>query len=193
MLLTDIEQAQGLRLQDLQLAFEHAPVGLCVLRERIIQCCNQSFALMFGYDMAELHLQSMAMLYPSDAEFLHIGHRGRVSMLDSGHYADERIMRRKDGHLFWCHSSGAALNREDPYGCAVWMFEDISERRPVIPELTGREREIAQFLLDGKTSKQIAGELGISHRTIEAHRTRLMRKLKAKTPTEMVSRLARQA
>jgi DNA-binding CsgD family transcriptional regulator len=73
------------------------------------------------------------------------------------------------------------------------MFEDISERRPVIPALTGREREIAQLLLDGKTSKQMACELGISHRTIESYRTRLMRKLNAKTPTEVVSRLARQA
>lgn len=182
----------GLSERDWRLAFEHAPVGLCVLRERIIQCCNEAFAKMFGYELDELHLQSMSILYPSDAEFEHIGQRGRMTMLDCGRYADERIMRRKDGHLFWCHSSGSALSRDDPYGCAVWMFEDISQRRPLCTELTGREREIAQLLLDGKTSKQMAHTLGISHRTIEAHRTRLMRKLNAKTPTEMVSRLARQ-
>jgi DNA-binding NarL/FixJ family response regulator len=57
-------------------------------------------------------------------------------------------------------------------------------------EFTTREREIAQFLVTGKTSKDIARQLGISHRTIEAHRARLMKKLNASTPGEMIARLA---
>jgi PAS domain S-box-containing protein len=177
---------------DFRLAFDHAPVGLCVLRDRVIQCCNRAFAQMFGYTVEDLQSQSMAMLYPSMGEFVHIGQRSFQTMLGSGSYTDERIMKHRDGHLFWCHSSGHAMNRDAPFGCTVWMFEDISARRPVTSHLTEREREIVQFLVDGKTSKEIAGELGISHRTIEAHRTRLMRKLKVKTPAEMVSRLARQ-
>ena len=76
------------------------------------------------------------------------------------------------------------------FGCAVWMFEDISARRPVTTPLTVREREIAQLLVEGKTSKHIARALGVSPRTIDAHRARLLRKLKVSTPTEMVARLA---
>jgi DNA-binding CsgD family transcriptional regulator len=69
------------------------------------------------------------------------------------------------------------------------MFEDISRRRPVTTSLTLREREIAQQLATGATSKQIARRLGISPRTVEAHRARLMKKFEATTNGELVARL----
>ncbi|MGY4831709.1 LuxR C-terminal-related transcriptional regulator [Sphaerotilaceae bacterium SBD11-9] len=175
---------------NLMLAFDMAPVGLCVSRNRIIQRCNEAYASMFGYTPEELIGRSMSVLYPSEQEFMGIGARGLAVMRDCGRYADERIMKHRDGRLFWCHASGRALDRDDPFGCAVWMFEDISARRPMCTALTVREREIAQLLIEGKTSKQIARVLNVSPRTIDAHRVRLLRKLKVNTATEMVSRLA---
>lgn len=44
-------------------------------------------------------------------------------------------------------------------------------------ELTGREREVLTLLAEGHTSKEIGGVLGISSRTVEHHRARLMTKL----------------
>ncbi len=175
---------------DLVLAFDLAPVGLCVSRQRIIQRCNEAFAAMFGLTAADLIGQSMACLYPSTAEFERIGERGLAVMREFGQYTDERIMKHRDGRLFWCHVAGRSLDRSDPFGCAVWMFEDISPRRAVTAPLTTREREIAQCLLAGQTTKQIARTLGVSPRTIDAHRARLLRKLKVNTPTELISRLA---
>ena len=52
-----------------------------------------------------------------------------------------------------------------------------------------REREIARQLMTGSTSKQIARVLGISPRTVEAHRARLMKKLGASNHGELVARL----
>ncbi len=43
--------------------------------------------------------------------------------------------------------------------------------------LTPRERDVLQGIADGHTNKAIAAELGISRRTVEAHRESLMRKL----------------
>jgi DNA-binding NarL/FixJ family response regulator len=43
--------------------------------------------------------------------------------------------------------------------------------------LTSRERQILQLIGEGKSSKEIAALLGISIKTAESHRTRLMRKL----------------
>jgi len=43
--------------------------------------------------------------------------------------------------------------------------------------LTPREREILQRIAEGQTTKEIAQHLGLSVKTIESHRTRLMRKL----------------
>jgi two-component system nitrate/nitrite response regulator NarL len=43
--------------------------------------------------------------------------------------------------------------------------------------LTGRERQVLVGVAGGRTNKEIAQELGISHRTVESHRESLMRKL----------------
>ena len=175
---------------EILLAFEHAPVGLCVTRQRVIQRCNAAFAEMFGYRIDELDGRSIERLYPSHEEFRNIGDRGVGPMKATGRYSDERIMRHRTKGLFWCHVSGRSLDADDPFAHAVWMFEDLSARRPVAAKLTIREREIAQLLLVGRTSKAIASALALSTRTVEAHRARLMKKLGATTPGELVARLA---
>lgn len=175
---------------DLQEAFNLAPVGLCVSHHRVIQHCSQAFAAMFGYQPAELVGQSLEHLYPSLEEFEHIGRLGLRVMRESGRYSDDRIMRHRNGQLFWCHVSGRAFDRAEPFARAVWSFRDLSAERPVSASLTTREREIAQLLVAGRTSKQIARSLEISHRTVEAHRARLMKKLGVATPGEMIARLA---
>ncbi len=42
--------------------------------------------------------------------------------------------------------------------------------------LTPRERQVLQLVAEGKTTKEIAATLGVSVKTIESHRTRVMRK-----------------
>jgi DNA-binding CsgD family transcriptional regulator len=56
-------------------------------------------------------------------------------------------------------------------------------------ELTAREREVAAFLMEGMTSKEIGKALGISHRTVEIYRAKLMRKYKASTTADLVHKL----
>jgi len=70
-------------------------------------------------------------------------------------------------------------------GAAPRLRSTASKReRPAIPSierLTLREVEVVDGLVRGLTNKQIGLELGISHRTVEIHRSRLMRKLGAST------------
>src|SRR5689334_23211469 len=54
-----------------------------------------------------------------------------------------------------------------------------------LEQLTGREREVLLGIARGQTNKEIAGELGISHRTVETHRESLMRKLKLRSVAEL--------
>ena len=173
----------------LELAFNLAPVGMCVSRNRTIEICNEAFAQMFGHAQTDLMGHSMAQLYPSFEEFTHIGNLGLPVMKATGTYSDERIMARSDGSLFWCHVAGRALDRADPFAHAVWMFEDISSRRPVAVELTVREREIVRQLAAGHSTKQIARALDVSPRTIDGHRARIMKKVGARSASEMISRL----
>jgi PAS domain S-box-containing protein len=175
--------------EDLSLAFDLAPVGLCVSRDRTIQRCNATFGDMFGYEPASLTGRSLECLYPSRSEFEHIGEQGLVIMQRTGQYSDERIMRHRSGRLFWCHVAGRSMQRDRPFACAVWMFEDISSRRPVAVQLTMREREIARQLAAGQSTKEIARALGISPRTIDGHRARILKKVGARTGSEMIARL----
>ncbi|MEO7494836.1 MAG: LuxR C-terminal-related transcriptional regulator [Massilia sp.] len=174
---------------DYETIFRHAPVGMCISVDRVIQSCNDALASMFGYACSELEGQSFQVLYPTIDEFLRTGDRIIPIMNARGRYSDERIMRRADGELFWCHVSGRALDSSLPLGAGVWTFEDVSEKRPVTAELTPREREIAALLVEGKTSKIIARQTDLSPRTVEMHRAKLMRKFSASTSSELVHKL----
>jgi len=52
--------------------------------------------------------------------------------------------------------------------------------------LTAREREVIQLIAEGKSSKEIATVLGLSEKTVETHRSNLMRKLDIHSVSEIV-------
>lgn len=170
------------------LAFDHAPVGLIYAENRVIRRCNQRFAQMFGFPVAALEGRSLSVLYPSEEEYQRIGDLGLRKMQGTGHYEDERIMRRRDGTHFWCRVRGQSLEPEKPFTRSVWSFADISEHRP-ISEMTGRERQVAKMMAEGLTSKEIARGLGISPRTVDVHRARLLEKFSARNSLELIARL----
>ena len=63
-------------------------------------------------------------------------------------------------------------------GISAAVVEAVrSPRAPVEEPLTPREREVLQLVAEGKTTKEIAVLLGVSVKTADAHRTRLMQKL----------------
>ncbi len=178
---------------DYQLAFDLAPVGLVLSRNRSMMDCNQHVCEMFGASREQLVGQSFMILYPSVDEYERIGARMQPILNATGMYSDDRIMKRvggrNKGERFWCHVTGRALNRSAPHEAGIWTFEDLSARRPVTTELTAREREVAAHLMGGMTSKEIGRALIISHRTVEIYRARLMRKYKASTTADLVHRL----
>lgn len=54
--------------------------------------------------------------------------------------------------------------------------------------LTAREREVLERVVAGKLNKSIADELGISIKTVEVHRARVMEKMQAKSLAELIQR-----
>ena len=59
-------------------------------------------------------------------------------------------------------------------------------------QLTARERQVLVGIAQGHTNREIAVQLGISHRTVETHRESLMRKLDVRTVAGL-TRLALEA
>jgi PAS domain S-box-containing protein len=174
---------------DYQTAFHLAPIGLVLSRDRNIEDCNDPLAAIFGYSRDALIGESFQKIYPSADEFTRIGARIAALISAQGTYSDDRIMKRANGELFWCHVNGRSLDPADPHGAGIWTFEDLSATRRVAVELTPREREIAAQLVTGKTSKQIGRILAISSRTVDVYRARLMRKYDTGNATELLQRL----
>ncbi len=78
---------------------------------------------------------------------------------------------------------GLALER----GRQVWEHEALAAKRSdQFALLTAREREVFSRLVEGKANKVIADELGISPRTVEIHRARVMDKLGVRTLPDLV-------
>ena len=57
-------------------------------------------------------------------------------------------------------------------------------RKPLV--LTSREREVLQLLAEGRANKEVANALGITTKTAETHRARIMAKLEVHSMSELV-------
>lgn len=174
----------------MELMFAHAPIGLVVTENRVIRDCNPPFAAMFGYDRADLRDRLFNILYPSEEEFANIRNRGIKELQETASYWDERVMMRKNGENFWVRVRGHSFTPEEPLQRAVWSFADLSKSRPYQP-LTRREREVFSLMSEGKTSKEIAQVLGMSYRTVEVHRGRLLKKFRASNTASLFQSLGK--
>lgn len=76
-----------------------------------------------------------------------------------------------------------ALNRDERQRHLQLERADVASRQA---QLTPREREVMDRVTDGKSNKEIAGDLGVSAKTVEAHRARVMEKMQAGSLAELV-------
>lgn len=170
-----------------KLAYDEAPVGIVLTEERVIRACNRAFAEMLGYSRADLLGQSFRVLYASDDEFDRVRDIGLAPLQATSAYTDERMMLRRDGGQLWCRFRAHALVPEAPLARLVMTFAVIADS-PAVP-LSPRERQVVGGLGRGLTSKEIARELGLSPRTIEDVRARLLRRFAVRNATELLARL----
>lgn len=170
------------------LAAQLCPQGLCLSRQRVITWCNDRFAMVFGLSPHEIEGKSFEQLYPTRADFLRIGERSEVLMRRDGYLLDERLMRLGDGRLQWFRARGHAVDNEDPFALASWVFEPIA-RATEPGMLSPRQHEVLGSLLCGMTSKQAAKSLGLSPRTVEKYRAQLLVKYDVRNTAALVQRV----
>ncbi|WP_279482880.1 LuxR C-terminal-related transcriptional regulator [Aureimonas sp. SK2] len=177
----DLENAPRFALAEL-------PVPLVFATHRIIRDCNAEFAALFGFERAELIDTSFSRLYPQLDDFVRTGEMWRSHLPGGQVYQDERIMRGAMGRRFWARVNGRSRRAADPFAEAIYAFEPLN--RPVngaTLRLTGRQRQILALVAQGRTNAEIAAEIGLSQRTVEAHRLRLSRAVGVRNGAELVA------
>ena len=68
-------------------------------------------------------------------------------------------------------------------------YAQASQRKvtqSLLSKLTGRERQVLERIVAGRLNKQIADDLGISIKTVEAHRANIMEKLNVNTVADLL-------
>ncbi|MGY8904917.1 MAG: response regulator transcription factor [Burkholderiales bacterium] len=102
----------------------------------------------------------------------------------------------KRGAFDFCEkpfSDNALVDRiEQAVGLSAQTLEGLHTRRRLqarLDELTIREREVMQRVIDGLPNKLIADALDISIRTVEVHRARVFEKMDVKSAVELANKL----
>lgn len=106
------------------------------------------------------------------------GARGFVLKADGGEALVKAVSELLDGKPFYTGVVADLVIAEFVAGAAS---QRLQRNRP-----THREREIMQLLAEGLTSKDAARRLGVSVRTVEAHRANIMRKLRLRSVADLV-------
>ena len=88
------------------------------------------------------------------------------------------------------------FNESDLREIVARMLEDAQERveqararrdqEAVLSRLTAREQQVLERIVAGRLNKQIAGDLNISIKTVEAHRANIMEKLEVTTVADLM-------
>jgi two-component system response regulator DctR len=89
-------------------------------------------------------------------------------------FSDNGLVDRVEQAL--ARSAATLVRRRDRHGL---------ER--LLAELTDRERDVMQLVIDGRPNKLIADALGISVRTVEVHRARVFDKMNVKSAVELAN------
>ncbi len=66
------------------------------------------------------------------------------------------------------------------------LEEELEDTEDSINRLTGRERQVLDHVVDGLSSREIAQELGVSTKTVEAHRARINDKMRADNVSHLI-------
>ena len=134
---------------------------------------------------------SMPLLNGLDAavEILRICPRSRIILLTmhtDDHYVLAALQAGVKGYVVKTQASGDLVRAiNEVRRGMMYLSPGISEavvqaflaKADVPPDpLTSREREVLQLVAEGKSTKEVAQLLGISFKTAESHRTRIMKK-----------------
>jgi PAS domain S-box-containing protein len=106
-------------------------------------------------------------------------------------------VQRANGEYAWIENLGTPLIEDTVFVGFMGTAMDVSERRNrvfspdqesvrLVFALTERERQVLVLIAGGKSTKEAAAQLGISYKTADSHRSRILEKLGVHETASMV-------
>ena len=151
------------RLRDLleqqEAVFDTSLVGIMLLHNRILTKVNRRMAEMLGYTQEEMEGRGPEQLHLSHDHFVEFGEKYYWRLAEMEIVQVEYPLRHRDGHTVWCLFNGRAIAPPDLGRGAVWIIDDITERK-----------QADQALRESKEQLDLAppfgpyGHLGLAHR-----------------------------
>jgi len=111
-------------------------IGIALVRDRVLVWCNEAMAKLFDDSVAEMCGKNTETFYPDPADYQEFGARAYPHLAKGERYVFERLMRRKDGQLFWARMMGKQLSQDDAGAGSIWTFEDVTARKLAEAELS---------------------------------------------------------
>jgi|WetSurMetagenome_2_1015567.scaffolds.fasta_scaffold254046_1 DNA-binding NarL/FixJ family response regulator len=135
--------------------------------------------LIRGHSEAKIIILSLHNSRAFVEEAMDVGARGYLTKEAASRNVVEAICEVHAGRFYLSPDiSGYMINRA--------LGRTKNNRATLKDALTGQERKVLQLIAEGRTSKEIASELGLQTNTIHAHRKNLMAKLRIHKETELV-------
>lgn len=162
-------------------AYENARAMIDRARTPVSGCLVADLRLpgMSGLDMSD-KLQELGVKLPTIMITGHGDVTAAVRAMKSGAldfiekpFSDQALLDRITTAL---HMNTAALA----------TAHEVAQVDQHYQQLTPRERQVMASVVEGRLNKQIASDLGLSHKTIEVHRAHVMEKMCAKSLAELV-------
>ncbi|MCE5283978.1 MAG: PAS domain S-box protein [Deltaproteobacteria bacterium] len=135
----------------LRSVFKATPIGLAIVKDRLVQCANHAWHEIFGCGERDMPGCPARMFYETAEEYERVGRQLYDNLLERGMASAQTRIRRMDGVIRDVVVISALLHPEDPSGGVVLAAEDITDRRKTeidLKENRKRLSDIIEFLPD---------------------------------------------
>ena len=143
--MTDLELAQeALRESErtLNAILAASPMGIGLVRNRILGWTNKAMYRMWGYEENSLLGQSTEVIYPYAEEYERVGHDFYAEIEKRGFGQVETRWLTKDGRVIDCYLQGSPLDSSDISKGVIVAAMDITERKQIEEQVRRLSQEV---------------------------------------------------
>ena len=161
---------------------------------RVIAWCNTATSNVLGHSPKELIGQNTRSIHVDEAQYQIFDQKSAPFVLNGVAYRDRFWMLHASGYVFPSEHFVTPIQILNDQPAVISFVQSLygagdQELAAAFEQLTSREREVFDCVRKGYTAKYTAELLGISPRTVEVHRDRILSKFGHANVTSLLAAL----